>query len=376
MHIGITTFQWSDNYGAVLQAHALQSVLQQAGHQVEIVDYRSMKAVFGLRRWLSLSPQGCLKKWETNRKKHLFEKFRRRYLHRSLEVFHKVSDLQMLADRYDLLITGSDQVWNPTWLAQVPGYEELYFLSFAGSSTRRIYYAASLGHAETATIDEKWKRILKEKLNAMDSISVREQSGINLVRMLCGRDDAVQVVDPTLLLGRDHFEALSSAPRQQPAYLFSYMLHGLDHEAGPSIECISDSLGLQIVRCDARKSSLHKRYELPSPAGWLGRINHAGFMITNSFHGVVFCLIFHTPFIALLLGGSMGSMNARIVDLLDAVGLSKRILSPGQPIPGDMLNEAIDWNQVDRCMADKRQASVEFLREQCKSVKKERVHSS
>jgi len=365
MKIGITTFQWSDNYGAVLQAHALQFFLQQRGHAVQIVDYRPQKPSSMMRRWLSASPRGCVRKWEANWKTHLFERFRKTHLIRTTESFCSASELRKIADRFDLLITGSDQVWNPQWLEQVDGLCDLYFLSFAGPQTRRIAYAASFGHAETATMKKEWREIIGEKLKKMDAISVREPSGVSLVRDLCGRTDAVHVVDPTLLMPRSHYDKLAGRASSQEGYLFYYTLHGPKCDVKNMNRRVSDALNLRVIRCcNAHKTALHKGFILPSPVGWLRRIRDASFMVTDSFHGVVFCLIFHTPFVALLIDGHSGSMNARIIELLKAVGLTHRIVSPSEKLPDGACAETIDWAGVDQKIADMRAGSVEFLSSQ------------
>lgn len=362
MKIGITTFQWSDNYGAVLQAHALQCFLQQRGHSVEIVDYRTRKPESWVRRWVAKTPFGCVRKWEAVWKKQRFEQFRRQHLIRTPDVFHSSSELRKISDRFDLLIAGSDQVWNPEWLAQVAGLSELYFLSFAGSKTRRISYAASIGHSSRATLTAEWADILCKKLLTIDAVSVRETSGVGLVKELCGRDDAVQVCDPTLLLDRQHYEALAGpVAAGGKKYLFSFMLHGLERDAEPVCRQIAGKEGWRVLKCDARRTALHKGFVLPSPAGWLRRIRDAEFVVTNSFHCTVFCLIFHIPFAAVLIGGQIGSMNSRIVDLLGAVGLANRMVSSGGGIPAAVLEKGIDWDAVDARMDAMRPGAVEFL---------------
>ena len=364
MKIGITTFQWSDNYGAVLQAHALQSVLETMGHSVEIVDYQPRNLGSMVRRWVAKTPRCCARKWELRYKEHLFESFRRKYLKRTPETFCSVDDLERIKDRFDVLITGSDQVWNPDWLAQIEGLSDLFFLSFAGSQTRRISYAASIGHSEKATMEEAWQKILSAKLKQMDAISVREASGVKLVSELCGRTDAVHVVDPTLLLDRAYYETIAGKAKRKSGMLLSYMLHGLERDADAACRQIAESQNLHIVKCDVHKTSLHRGYRLPSPSGWLREIRDASFVVTNSFHGTVFCLIFHVPFIALLIGGKIGSMNSRIVDLLSAVGLTNRILSVGDYVSEKTFNGKIDWGYVDEQTVSMRSESIKFFNEQ------------
>ncbi len=364
MNVGISTFQWSNNYGAVLQAHALQAFLRERKHLVQIVDYRMKPSTTGLRKLISKNPYILVRKWESAYKEYVFELFRQRHLVRTPTVFYSVNELKIIADQFDVLITGSDQVWNPRWLAQRDGLFDLYFLSFAAPQTRRISYAASIGHSEKSTMKQEWQKILSEKLPLIDAISVREASGVELVNSLCGRTDAVTVVDPTLLLKRTHYEKIAGAPKRQTNYLFSYMLHGMEQDAVGACQTISVIQDLKIINCDVVKTNIRKDYVLPSPTGWLQRIKDASFMVTNSFHGVIFCLIFHTPFISVLIDGQIGSMNSRIVELLRTVGLDDRIIAPRQDVPVALYTAEINWDLVDQKIVTMREESFDFLFEQ------------
>ncbi len=365
MNIGITTFQWSNNYGAVIQAHALQAFLEQQGHTVQIVDYRRKPSSTGLKKILAKTPQGCIKKWEALYKEYMFESFRQKYLTRTTLKFYSVDEMEAIQDYFDVLITGSDQVWNPLWLSQLDGLFNLYFLSFAGPKVKRISYAASIGHSKTSTIKKDWQKILSEKLQQMNAISVREPSSIEIVNKLCGRTDAVQVVDPTLLLTKDYYyKKIVPYPKHHQKFLFSYMLHGLGQDAKTPSSIIGKILNLPVIQCDAVKTTIHKGHTLPSPIGWLRRIEGASFMVTNSFHGVVFCLIFHPPFVAVLIDGKIGSMNSRIVELLNNVGLPHRIIATEERIFDNLYNEIINWDEVDQKVDSMRIKSVDFLKEQ------------
>lgn len=361
MIVGVTTFQWSDNYGAALQAYALQTFLKSCGHEVQIVDYRAAGSVPWVRKWLAKTPRGCVRKWEANRKQFLFERFRKKHLARTPEVFRSASELRKITGRFDLLITGSDQVWNPRWLAQVDGFFDLYFLTFAGGRTRRVSYAASIGHSGLSTLTEEWKTLMAVRMKAMDAISVREQSGVDLVRQLCGRTDAVCVADPTLLLDRGHYERLVGVSVKKESCLFSFLLHGLERDADAACQTIAEHLKVNIVRCNALKTGIHPGCTLPSPEGWLRNIRDARFVVTNSFHCTVFCLIFHVPFFAVLIDGEIGSMNSRIIELLKAVGLSSRVIPPGAALPGGLVDGKIDWAVVDQAITAMNTGAAEFL---------------
>ena len=198
-------------------------------------------------------------------------------------------------------------------------------------------------------------------MKEMDAISVRERSSVSLVQELSGRTDAIQVADPTLLLDRSYYEVLASGRQGGGKYLFSYMLHGLERDAGYVSLQISEKLKVPVIQCNARQTRLHRGYRLPSPTGWLEEIRNASFVVTNSFHAIVFCLIFHVPFIAVLIDGQIGSMNSRITDLLNMVGLGHRICVSGEKMSPGLISETIDWDAVDHNMSAMRAGSVEFL---------------
>lgn len=364
MKIGIMTFHWATNYGAVLQAYALQTFLSAREHDAQIVDYRVESPQLWYRKWLSKTLRDCLWKWELAYKKYLFKDFCKEYLICTPEIFHTIEDMGIISNRFDVLIAGSDQVWNPRWLSQDDGLFDSYFLSFAGDRTLRISYAASFGHSEMMTIKDEWQKIIREKLRDMHVISVRESSSIDLVYSLCGRDDVVQVIDPTLLLRHEYYEKLVGSSQKRRKILFSYMLHGLESDSETVSHHICEMLNLKLLKCDACKTSLRNGYILPSPIDWLRRIQDASFVVTNSFHGVVFCLLFHTPFVAIMINGQLESMNCRIIELLTSVGLNNRIVSSPEQITVGICADKIEWDKVDRKIDILRAESIEFLSKQ------------
>ena len=141
------------------------------------------------------------------------------------------------------------------------------------------------------------------------------------------------------------------------------MLHGYDTDANSINSYISQKHKLRIIKCNAKDSFLRNNYKFPSPSKWLSLIKEAKYIVTNSFHGTVFCLIFHKPFIALLIDGEMNKMNSRIVDLLTAVNLNSRIKS-ADSILDDSIFEDIDWTEVDKKINNLRSSSFDFLTSQ------------
>jgi hypothetical protein len=381
MKVAIITFHWSDNYGALHQARSLQEVLQNRGHKVKILDYRkgtphskvllmtarlpsfiastSIRILIFFSRLIS-STLKC--KISTKLKKIQFEKFRIEYLNQTPRLGSLV-DLRKIAPSFDLIITGSDQVWNPRFLDEGDGYFDAYLLSFLPPKVRSMSYAASMGHSDLSTMTVEWRNALSARLSNIRAISVREKSSIKLIEQLCGRRDAVQVLDPTLLLPAEAHSGMTGSPHKGN-YLFSYMLHGLGQTTLDLCTRAAHIHRLCLVRCDAKTGPLIDGFVLPDPTGWLRQIRGASFVVTNSFHGVVFCLIFHVPFAAILIENEMSSMNSRIMDLLYNVGLTHRIMKPDEEISETMFRETIDWNSVDDKVDEMRIQSIAFLENQ------------
>jgi hypothetical protein len=361
MKIGIATFQWADNYGAVIQAYALQSYLEKIGNEVHIINYKPSKHPIGLKQYLAKTPRAFIYKLEKVYKKKVFQSFRTNYLNLSSIIIETLDDLKTIKDEFNTLIAGSDQVWNPKWLDQEKNLWDLYFLKFAGFHTKKCSYAASFGHAELKTMTIEWQEAIRQNLKNFDCISVREKSGVDIVRQLTGRNDAIHVVDPTFLLRKDDYYKLIGQQKKRKSYLFSYMLHGLNSDSNFLENMVSKELNIKVVKCDANRTSIHKKYILPTPIKWLGLIREADFIITNSFHAVVFCLIFHKQFIAILIDGELGSMNTRITNLLDEFNLSSRYITARNTKKYYFDKTNIDWDLIDKKANKLYLSSTQFI---------------
>jgi hypothetical protein len=194
----------------------------------------------------------------------------------------------------------------------------------------------------------------------MDAISVREPSGIELVRELCGRTDAVQVADPTLLLDRAHYDRLAGDAGPKSGGLFSYLLHGLEQTAEPLVYEVAARNGWRVTHCNPQRKSFVSTSSVLSPAKWLRAIRDADFVLTNSFHGIVFCLIFHTPFAVVPISGHKSAMNNRLTELLKAVGMDERITANIE-VSHELTKTFINWPGVDQHLTAMRDRAIAFL---------------
>lgn len=385
MKIAILTY-WSssDNYGQLLQCYALQKYLQDNGHKAYLVRYqpvnpniRSSPTIWEKLKGVKLKNllpwvrkrlkaeatyedylRALNKKLNEQRK---FNEFRDSYLSVSEVVYHSIEELRATSPQADMYICGSDQVWHDSLLQpNVAGW----FLQFGGSNIKRISYAASIGRDITMEeID-----IFKRYLSRFDAISLREYNACDYVRSI-GFNKAVVVADPTILLPIDGFSEVvpSVLPVSKP-YIFFYTLN-----IKTSKEICWDEICPIIREEDLDVKSVGSSGYYPARniipdceniqatiPEWISLIKGAKYVVTTSFHGVVFCVKLHKPFIAVPLTNEYSKGNTRLTSLLDFIGLSHRIVSRKSNIR-DLLHAEISWDSVDCKMDELRQKGVEFL---------------
>lgn len=348
--IGTITFHRADNYGALLQAYALQQKLLELGADTEIIDYDCKAISDGyqpIHRFKSMRDfVKSLLMYSTIYSKHRsFDAFRSKFLKLSSPVGE--ADLPSFAKRYDAVVTGSDQVWN-SMLVQ---HDAAYFLDFA-KPEQRYSYAASFGIAE---IPAEEREFYRHYLSDYRHYSTREATGARLVKEITGQDAAVDL-DPVFLLGREGWEKILHDVNHRP-YLFLYL---------PTPQCLdfakklAAERHLTIVYIAYTKSLLHREQNLgelhidASPDDFLSLLYHADAVVTGSFHATAFSVIFHKEFYA----GVPDRVGSRITDLLSAVDLSSRILQPDREIKGTP-----DWERVDAEVEKRRQVSIRHLSE-------------
>lgn len=327
MKIGIITFHWGANYGAVIQAYALQKYISSLGHDVEIIDYRPLKTQF-----VQLV-QNCLSRdFNKIKKGKMIKTFIKENLILSKKTYRTSRDLLKCKDEYNVVFCGSDQVWNESFLF----YSESkpnpsYYLSFAGEKTKRCSYAISFG---TEKLQEKTKQVVLNEIKKFSAISVREKTGKDILDDLGFTSQLVS--DPTLLLGSDDYAKLIDDKNYKTNKAFFYILHNNQGKAQKICNYIDNTIDL----CPCISE-----YE------WLHKIKNSEIVVTNSFHGIVFSIIFNTPFVAITVDGS--GMNDRIYTLLEKAGLSDRIISEYNTEKIDeIISTPINWQNVSNNLRD------------------------
>lgn len=338
--IATITFHWATNYGAVLQAFALQKYLEKCGYETEIIDYVPFRVkLLADVTWLRH------KNFNEFKKERLIRRFRHAELKLSKKKYRFSKELKTIDRDYDCIISGSDQIWNKNFTLNLDGKPNLsYFLDFTSENTMKLAYAVSFG---ANNMPDEYYDCVKPFINKFQAISVREQTAISIVEHM-GRKAEV-VCDPTLLLDREDYERLIAKRHYPCGKVFSYILHENQKTAQQIVKEIQNIYG-DNKECPAQDDMY----------AWLYKIKNSEIVVTNSFHGTMMALIFNTPFIVVPVEGY--DMNDRINTILNVVHLENRIVFDTK---GDILRslcyEKIDWDQVNRRLTLYSRTGKQFL---------------
>lgn len=369
--IGILTFYWADNHGALLQAYALRRYLEKQGEQVNIIPYAPYKLAanywlvpFGGRRREDGSLRYCfyygvflrnlqtLGRFEKRRK--LMRMFRRRYLTSALPV-RDAKNIPLKA--YKSVFIGSDQVWNPEITA---GMDDAYIGNLPRrEDCRLIAYGASFGGA---TLSEADREAFVRHVGIFHAVSVREQSGAEYARRLLGRE-VEHVLDPSLLLERSDWEEIAKFPPEKD-YILLYQMP-LRKPLLLFAKALSARLGKKLVAfsnpADAHSIQAYEPKAGAGPAEFVGYIRNAFCVITNSFHGTALSILFEKPFLTYC----QSTRDIRQKDLLKSLGLTSHLLDleeePEPPV--EEIWASTDWEQVRAQLFEERERSRRFIDE-------------
>lgn len=359
MKIGILTFHCAVNYGAVLQAYALQEFLRGEGHDVRVIDYRPDYLI---------EPYKAFKYSRKNHEESFFSKIKRLILaclvvpirckrnHRFSDFVRKRLFLDSLnlendSNAFDAFVFGSDQIWNPriTW-----GIDPVFVGDFpAARGKRLIAYAASVG--DNANLNADDIRSLQHAVSHFYAIGCRESTLQPFFRQHLQRE-CVPVLDPVLLAGRSLFDSIAMQPKETKPYLLLFQLSHND-EIYQYATSLAARLNLKLIEIISSGHSLKKlrMKQTLSIGSFLGYIRNASFVMPFSFHGVAFSLLFEKQFVVPCL---TNTWDNRIQSLLKCVDLEDRMLSLGiMNIPS-----SINYLEVKNKFQLYRDSSTAFLR--------------
>ena len=377
MRVGIITHWWCfENYGQILQCYAYQRFLRLRGHDPFIIRYfpfhlvgdkltirrilRNMYAPAAFLQKIIARISGQTRKAVLRRCKvetaRQFQKFKDERITYTHEVFKSYNEVvrssEIEAECYSV---GSDVVWK---FVPLDDNGRIFFLDFGPKSAKRIAYSPSFG---SAIISEAYKRFAKPLIKNLDYVSVRENSGIEICNEL-GRSGVKCVLDPVFLVRQEQWRSDFQVPNGRNG-VFCYFLA---MRGGVPISEIVDLCGPMVVpKITTVYDDMNVPEEMlanPVISDWVRLVGASSAVVTNSFHGTAMSIIMHTPFIAVLKEGG-GGMDNRLISILDRVGLTSRIYSPGKGSLKAQMAEPIDWESVEKSLAEEIRSSEAFLRD-------------
>lgn len=355
MRIGLLSPHYAYNYGAKLQAFALKTYLRKQGHDAVIINRRPAYQC-AIPSFLGR----MARRLEEFAKRNSFGKFEDTFLQPQTEPIITEGDWSKFPSfKLDAVIVGSDQVWRDDYAFSSFGYN--LFLDFVDEATKRISYAPSLGK-ESWNAPEEVSEKVRQLLHKFDAISVRESSSISILKDKFDVDSQL-VVDPTMLLSSDEYREIFNIPIKSDNYIAAYILDDnetfkkrlrqLAQEAQKPIHKISvgspkSSLGIML-----------NRFQRMTPVTkWIENIANASSVITNSFHGMVFSIIFRKQFVVVM-NKERGA--ARFKSLLEMLGLENRLTDETDSQYNRILSTPIDYKSIKPRIEHWRNISFAFL---------------
>ena len=361
MKIGILTYHRAENYGALLQAYALLTYLGSLGHEVSFIDYwpKYHSDYFKIFSWATFTKRPLKSKLlmlvrlvlmgnKLLKRKKVMQQFMHEQLRLPDTPTYTTRDCE--TERYDVAVYGSDQIWRKQNLGGV-GFDEWFFGSNNVQADKKIVYAGSMGKLETAPEDILF---VKAQMQNFQNIAVREK---DLQDYLQQQGIAsTLVIDPVFLLTKEQWRRLAVAPKSDTPYILFYNLLNTPESTSLAKE-LSIKTGLPI-REITKKTIWRKKgarfIDSASVQEFLGLIDHAAYVVSNSFHGVAFSVIFEKQFYAV----GMGEKSNRVVSLLESAGIKERYVETRH---GQITASEIDYTEVSTRIKDGIKKSKDYL---------------
>ena len=359
MRIAILTLPLHVNFGGILQCYALQTVLERMGHEVSVlntdfvnVDYKTRIGLF-IKRLVKtcIGKESKFYGWKTERE--ITQKYTQAFIRKHIHLLN-VQDLSLLKeDDFDAIVVGSDQIWRPMYYQPIANA----YLKFAKdwTSIKRIAYATSFGTDQWEYTQEETQECAS-LVKLFDAVSVRESSAVDLCRKYL-EVEAVQVLDPTLLLSKeDYLKLIDQSKLKKNEGVFAYFLDVTSSKMDLANR-IAKERGLKLYQfnnpnVDCLSLHFEKRIQQPIEE-WIAGFRNASFVVTDSFHGCVFSIIFNKPFVVI---GNEERGIARLKSLLSMLDFDYSVASNIHQL------QKIEWNKTKLILDKYRQISLSFLR--------------
>ena len=363
MKIGILTQPIIANYGGVLQNFALQFTLKKLGHKPYTIFYGQSNFRSWIIFWIKYVIKAIIRRPQSPRrlyytclsdvKRENFYKFIKSNIKTTKPFVWDIKSSDILPYNFDAYVVGSDQTWRPAYNSA--SSLDAMFLDFTKDTKgiKRIAYAASFGVDNWEFSPELTQRY-KEDIKLFDAVSVREASGVTLCKQYFDID-AIHLLDPTMLLSADDYRNVVKKSRMQCREKGGVLVYVLDMTADKQnfIEEFCKQKGLQAFYVGKEVDGV-----LPSIESWLNGFDAADYVITDSFHGSVFSIIFNKPFISI---GNKARGLSRFNSLLSIFNLEDRLVDLDESVEMPSMPDT-DWSKVNMIMKEWQEKSINFLK--------------
>lgn len=359
MKVANITLHAINNYGSIFQSYATVEIFKSLGCKVETIDYiretARLDTPWKIITSKSLNAKLKIKTLITHflpskgNRSAIMEEFRRKHLNLTEEKYRSDADFEKKYPEADIYCTGSDQTWNTICQGDIP---KPYFLHFVPDNKRKISFSASFGIEK---LPEKDKPEVKRLLSRYDAISVRELSGINILKDLGIK--GTLVLDPTLTVSPDMWKEMAAPRMIEEDYILSYQLNRSNQYTKYLKKC-AQTLHLKVIHIRARKDTTFENgicMTSPSPEELLSLFKHAKYVLTDSFHATAFSTIFHRDFMVIL----PPRFSSRITDFLAMIDQRQRIVTDFHNY--SYYNTKVDFSIVDNIINKKREETMRFL---------------
>jgi len=362
MRIGILTVPFNNNYGGFLQAFALKKILTAMGHEVIFINRRRNKRNNYKTKIKYILTKLHLREDKVKKISRYTDQFKRDYLYPITKEYYTTQELKKCLNyKFDYVVVGSDQVWRYRYAKD--SIDDFYCNFLSGTGIPHFSYAASMGTDEMEYPKDKIE-ICSKLLKTFKAISVREQSTVDILKSHFGVKDAQVVLDPTLLLDKQIYIDLfkNQYTGCKKPYICTYVLDE-DSELRTAIEEFALRHQLEIINMRAQTGNLKDIKEIEPVEKWLSALYYSHYVITDSFHGTVFSLIFNKPFVVY---GNAVRGTTRLKDLLGRLELSNRLVSKSLDIH-NILDTCIEWEYIEKLKEKMKVDSLSFINEVLKN---------
>lgn len=363
MKLNVITRHAVANYGSILQTYATQRIIEELGHECEIINYVNVE-----ERGKNIAKTLCgnSTKWNKNVITRMiyyilqtpnyllsynkFKKYRKEILKESQE-FSSLEELKKSLPEADVYCSGSDQLWGKIGTKQ---YDKAYFLDFVPEDKKCIAYASSFGKDE---ISENLKKDLNKLLSKYETVLVREKSAVDIINANTEKKSEL-VLDPTLLLDSKKWDEIANVNLKYKDYILVYQLHD-NSEFIKYAKKFAKIKKLKLLRiCPSMQNLLRggKPVFLPTPQEFVAYFKNAKYVLTDSFHGTVFSIIFGKKFIDIL----PKETSTRITNILELAEANNRILKDYNDF--DIIDSEMDYELTYSKLSKKRNESIKLLK--------------